>query len=486
MVFSSSVFMFLFLPITLVVYLMVYGLSYLLNKKNNIETNIMIGTEVCNVWLLMTSLLFYAWGEPIYVFLMLGSIIINYLVGRLIDYGEKKGIGGVFLASGLVVDVLILILFKYMAFLIGNINVIFHSDISVPEIALPIGISFYTFQEMSYLIDLYRKKIYVQKNLLHLSLYVAMFPQLIAGPIVRYIDIEEEIKNRKITMNDIANGIGRFSTGLIKKVLVADRISALADIAFSMNADGNLPMALSWLGMIAYTLQIYFDFSGYSDMAIGLGRIMGFKFNENFTLPYCSCSVKEFWRRWHISLSTWFRDYVYIPLGGSRCGIYRSDLNLLVVFCLTGLWHGASWNFVVWGLYHAVFLVIERYISRFMKEREYKENVIPKSLKWVLTMLVIAVGWMFFRAESLGTAVIYISKLLNIHDVRLLFSLSWLDREIIFSLMLGVLLCIPYSESLKKSKAWGVMIKILKPLGFALACVYVLSASYSPFLYFRF
>lgn len=493
MVFSSSIFVFIFLPLTLSVYYMIYCAFGIFRGSLSMKMTLRTRTNACNFWLLFASFVFYSWGEPVYIVLMVASIIINYFAGRLIERARKRNAAGIVLTVFIAVDVLILVVFKYLGFIVGNFITIFHLNVIVPEIALPIGISFYTFQEMSYLIDLYRKKIPVQKNILHLALYVAMFPQLIAGPIVRYIDIEKELLERNVTLHGISKGISRFSTGLVKKVLVADRISVLADLAFSMNTSGEVPLTMSWLGMLAYTLQIYFDFSGYSDMAIGLGEMMGFHFNENFNLPYCSTSVKEFWRRWHISLSTWFRDYVYIPLGGSRCSCLRADINLLIVFILTGFWHGASWNFVVWGLYYAVFLLVERLVSRHIKIDNVKDKVVAMKLnkafllvRWIITTMIIAIGWIFFRAESLTAAISYIRQLVDVNNTRLLYSLSYLDREIICAIILGILFCIPYSRKIKKKIGWKVVKHTLLPIGFLIACIYVLSDTYSPFLYFRF
>ena len=326
MVFSSEIFLFVFLPITM--------LCYFIFKPCR------------NLILLLASLLFYAWGEPVYVILMLVSIIVNYLLGLLIEAQESVKIRKLTLAFSCTLNLAFLGLFKYASFLIQNLALI-GIEIKDPEIRLPIGISFYTFQAMSYVIDIYRQKVPAQKSVFKLGLYISMFPQLIAGPIVRYSDIEQEIDNRHTTYNDFYEGSKRFMLGFSKKVLIADTVGKAADIAFGMN---NLSMNMAWLGAIAYTIQIYFDFSGYSDMAIGLGRIFGFHFLENFNYPYVSTSVKEFWRRWHMSLSGWFKDYLYIPLGGSRCGKLKIYRNLIIVFLLTGLWHGASWNFVVWGL----------------------------------------------------------------------------------------------------------------------------------------
>ncbi len=338
MVFSSVVFLFVFLPVTI-------GVYFISNDAFK------------NIWLLATSLFFYSWGEPKCIILMLLSICINYILGLVINKAKEKKICILILVFTIVVNVGILLYFKYFNFFIYNINRILTSKISVRSIALPIGISFYTFQSMSYVIDVYRNHVRVQKNILKLGLYISFFPQLIAGPIIRYIDIEKYLDKRNIDINKIYNGVKKFAVGFSKKVLIADQLAVLADTVFEQNGISAL---IAWVGAIAYSLQIYFDFSGYSDMAVGLGKIFGFEFMNNFNYPYISGSVKEFWRRWHISLSAWFKDYVYIPLGGSRCSKFRAGLNLVIVFLLTGFWHGASWNFIIWGLYYAVFLILER------------------------------------------------------------------------------------------------------------------------------
>ena len=341
MVFSSAIFLWLFLPITLLVY-------YLAPRR------------LKNFFLLLASLTFYSWGEPKYIFLMMLSIVVNYFLGLIIDKLNNQLKCCIFVVA-ILFNIGILMVFKYGAFVIENANLVFGSELRIPQIALPIGISFYTFQVLSYIIDLYRGEIKVQKNILNLALYITLFPQLIAGPIVRYIDIEKEIEDRAISICGIKEGIYRFIIGLSKKVLIADRVAVISDEAFALVSP---PCTLAWIGIIAYAIQIYYDFSGYSDMAIGLGKMLGFNFNENFNYPYFSKSIKEFWRRWHISLSTWFRDYVYIPLGGSRCGSIRASFNLIIVFFLTGFWHGASWNFIIWGLYYAFFLILERYCGK--------------------------------------------------------------------------------------------------------------------------
>ena len=342
MLFSSPIFLFSFLPITLFVYYI-----FLIKTK-----------RVKNYFLLLMSLIFYAWGEPKFIVMLIASIVINWFFGILIDKNrENKKKSKLIIALMLLANLSILIVFKYLGFLVTNINVIFNQNLVVPNIALPIGISFFTFQAISYVIDVYRKNGTVQKNILNVGLYLAFFPQLIAGPIVRYETVAEQINYRKENFDDFSNGVYRFIFGLSKKVLISNQMAIIADVAFDNSPSSVL---FAWLGAIAYALQIYFDFSGYSDMAIGLGAMFGFKFDENFNYPYIAKSITDFWHRWHISLSTWFRDYVYIPLGGSRCKRSRAFLNIFIVWLLTGIWHGASWNFILWGLYFFVFLIIEK------------------------------------------------------------------------------------------------------------------------------
>ena len=342
MLFSSPIFLFSFLPITLFVYYI-----FLIKTK-----------RVKNYFLLLMSLIFYAWGEPKFIVMLIASIVINWFFGILIDKNrENKKKSKLIIALMLLANLSILIVFKYLGFLVTNINVIFNQNLVVPNIALPIGISFFTFQAISYVIDVYRKNGTVQKNILNVGLYLAFFPQLIAGPIVRYETVAEQINYRKENFDDFSKGVYRFIFGLSKKVLISNQMAIIADVAFDNSPSSVL---FAWLGAIAYALQIYFDFSGYSDMAIGLGAMFCFKFDENFNYPYIAKSITDFWHRWHISLSTWFRDYVYIPLGGSRCKRSKAFLNIFIVWLLTGIWHGASWNFILWGLYFFAFLIIEK------------------------------------------------------------------------------------------------------------------------------
>ena len=389
MLFSSLTFLWLFLPAVVV-------LNLLLTRIG--------GNRAANVLLLAASLLFYAWGEPVYIVLMLVSVLINYAAGILLS--RVSGVGGgrrALLWLTVVTNLALLMYFKYAGMLVSLANRLFRTSFEVPAIALPIGISFFTFQAMSYVIDVYRHTCTAQKNPLKLALYISFFPQLIAGPIVKYREIHEQIDHRQITLSQTAEGIRRFACGLAKKVLIANTLAECADRIYALEMTA-VTGAMLWFASLAYTLQIYYDFSGYSDMAIGLGRMFGFSFSENFSYPYTSASVREFWRRWHISLSSWFRDYVYIPLGGSRKGAMRTCLNLVLVFALTGLWHGASLSFLFWGLFHGAFLLLERTgFDRVLK------RIRPAG--YLYTFLVAHFGWVFFRTEHIRDALRIIKRL---------------------------------------------------------------------------
>ena len=379
MVFSDLFFIFTFLPTFILCYLLASGIDRWTGKDSNIAKNIV---------LVVFSLIFYAWGEPVYVFLMIGSVIINYFVGRLIDKGEGTG-RKTALTIGLILNIAILGTFKYAGFF-GEILQSLGLPVTPPAIALPIGISFYTFQSISYLIDVYRRESPVQRRFINLLLYISMFPQLIAGPIVRYGTVAKEIMQRRICTRDFAEGIYRFLIGLGKKVIIANQMSEIVD-QFLVNGLSELSTGGAWIGVLAFTFQIYFDFSGYSDMAIGLGRCMGFHFNENFRHPYCCNSITDFWRRWHISLGSFFRDYVYIPMGGNR---RHQALNILVVWFLTGMWHGASWNFIIWGLYFGLIVMIEKYtLLRVIGK-------IPSALLHVYSLLLVITGWGIFYFDD--------------------------------------------------------------------------------------
>ena len=472
MVFSSLIFLILFLPILLVIY-------YLIPSKKTFAWK--------NVILLIFSLIFYAWGEPIYILLMLFSSIVDYTIGNLIDKVPKKK--KIWLTLSIVVNLGMLMYFKYTNFFIDNINNIFNLNIDFLEVTLPIGISFFTFQTMSYSIDVYRGSVKAEKNFLNFFLYVCMFPQLIAGPIVRYIDVAKELKDREITFEKISNGLKIFLYGLFKKVLIANNLGLLFDTIKVMDSN-ELTVLLSWLGLIAYTLQIYFDFSGYSNMALGLGKMLGFTYPENFNYPYISKSITEFWSRWHMTLSGFFKDYVYIPLGGNRCSKLRHITNLLIVWMLTGFWHGAEWNYLLWGLYFGIILIIEKYLLKNILEKS------PKFIKHIYAIILILIGWLIFTSNDITHLNDYLKSLIGI-NVPLS---SKLSIELLVSnisiIIIGIILSTPIYKILsnKISNINNKYIKIsinsisilLIIILFIITLSYLVSNSYNPFLYFRF
>lgn len=471
MLFSSTTFIYLFLPIVLFFNFVVFKKSRLLQ----------------NIFLLFSSLFFYAWGEPKFVLVMIASIIINWFFGLIISKKrENKKISKLIIALDVSLNLGILFLFKYLTFTCSIIDSIFGVRLPIPNIALPIGISFFTFQAMSYVIDVYRQKGEVQTNILYVGLYISFFPQLIAGPIVRYETIADEIKNRRETLDDFFDGFARFVVGLSKKVLLANSFAILSDQSFNTIKNDSISVVFSWLGAIAYTLQIFFDFSGYSDMAIGLGRMFGFHFLENFDYPYISTSITEFWRRWHMSLGTWFRDYVYFPLGGSRCGKLRNIFNLFVVWSLTGLWHGANFTFIVWGLMYFVLLVIEK-LTGLHKKSHKLLNV----LKWIYTVLFVVLGWVIFRADSIGHAFVYIKSMFGLTGNVFADGIftGWFTQNLIL-LVIGIVLSTPIFRFLSQKTKDNNVIGFVKAGG--LICLFVLSvaslvsSSYNPFIYFNF
>ena len=466
MVFSSLIFLFVFLPIVLVLYFI---------TPNRFK----------NVILLLSSLFFYTWGEGDLVLLLIGSSVFNYFIARYIQGKNKK--------AGLVLSIFfnlgLLGFFKYFNFTIDNINQILslfgmHSETlnNASKIALPIGISFYTFQALSYCIDVYYGKIRANKNYIEFATYLCMFPQLVAGPIVRYIDIEAKFKERQPNIESISNGVERFMIGFSKKIIIANPLSQIADEIFAMNY-ADLSTSLAWLGIFAYSMQIYFDFSGYSDMAIGLGKMFGYDFLENFNYPYISKSIKEFWRRWHISLSSWFKDYLYIPLGGNRKGATRTYVNLFIVFATTGLWHGASWNFIVWGLFYAVFLVIERLGFNKVLEK------LPKVIAHIYALFVIVIGWVFFRANSLTAAVSYILSMFRLAGNDWANFRFVINNHYIFTIIVGIILSIPFPKLkayIDAHEGAKIVRDVFVVLAFVVAVCFMVGSGYSPFLYFRF
>ena len=460
MVFSSITFLFIFLPVTLLLYYIVPG-------------------KLKNFVLLLVSLIFYAWGEPIYVFLMLYSILFNYWMGLLMEKHEalKKEI----LVFSVIINLFLLGFFKYYGFLVSNINAIFHLSLPIREIALPIGISFYTFQALSYIIDLGRGRFKAQKNFIAFATYITMFPQLIAGPIVRYEEIRTQMMKRTLSLERFGTGALRFIVGLSKKVLLANMIGSLFDAVQAMGS--GVSVLSAWLGAVAFTFQIYFDFSGYSDMAIGLGDMLGFHFSENFDYPYASASVTDFWRRWHISLGTWFREYVYIPLGGNRVSTWKHIRNILVVWFLTGLWHGAAWNFVFWGLYYGILLLFEKYVLNKIK--------LPKFLRWAMMILAVIIGWVFFSANDLSSAFAALGAMFGIGtsagvDSAALYYLKTYGILLILCAFFSLPLANLIVKHWKKSTTLRVVLIAIAMILLVLSTACLVSENYNPFLYFRF
>lgn len=466
MVFSSTIFLCVYLPLVLLGY-------YICPKKGR------------NLFLLIVSLVFYAWGEPKYVFLMIFSILVNYIFGRLMDkHRENKKRLKLMLVLSVVIDLGLLSVFKYTDFIITNVNAIFGANFDLLNIALPIGISFYTFQAMSYTIDVYRNDVRVQKNLIDFGMYITMFPQLIAGPIVRYADVQDQLAERSVTTADFSEGVMRFVVGLGKKVLLANQMGAVWSDIYALGGDVSALMA--WTGAIAYTFQIYFDFSGYSDMAIGLGRMFGFKFPENFRYPYQSVSITDFWRRWHITLSTWFKEYLYIPLGGNRRGLARQALNLLIVWSLTGFWHGAGWNFVMWGLYYFVILFIEKLFLLKALDK------LPKFFRHVYALVLIIIGWVIFASDDVSVLLPYLGSMFGANG-----AIGGMDvYTLLTKAVLLIICCIASTELPKKlflsaagamnEKAAFTLKSVLTIALLALSMILLIGDSYNPFLYFRF
>lgn len=472
MVFSSLLFLFRFLPIVLIIY-------FISPRK------------LRNAILFFSSLVFYAWGEPIYVVLMLFSTVVDFTHGMLVHYFKEKGqikYAKLAVGSAMTINLLLLGFFKYSDFIIRNINSIAGSSIPLLNLALPIGISFYTFQTMSYTIDIYRGDAKVQKNIISFGSYVALFPQLIAGPIVQYNTVAEQLNHRKENLDEFSYGIMRFMCGLGKKVLLANNIGMLWDQINALPVH-NLPVLTAWIGITAFAFQLYFDFSGYSDMAIGLGHMFGFRFLENFNYPYMSRSITEFWRRWHISLSSWFRDYVYIPLGGNRHGLAKQVRNISIVWLLTGVWHGASWNFVLWGVYFGAFLILEKFIL--LKWL----NKVPKFLTHVYTLFVVWIGWTLFAFDDLSAGISYLKAMFGMNGMGVL------NREGMYLLLnyavLLVILMIACTNLPKKIATYitektseSIVIPCLRNVFiigvFLISLSYLVASTYNPFLYFRF
>lgn len=466
MLFSSMSFIYIFLPVVCFLYLAA--------RK-----------ELLNPILLIASILFYAWGEPRYLAIMLVTIMVNYLGALLVEkYPLKKKFT---LVITIVANLGFLIYFKYFNFILENINSIFHTNIDFIKVIMPIGISFYTFQAMSYLIDVFRGECRAQKDIYKLALYICLFPQLIAGPIVKYHDVAEQIDSREVNFEKVDIGVKRFIIGLAKKMLIANTMGAIADKIFVQAPDTFTPL-VAWIGSLAYTMQLFYDFSGYSDMAIGLGLIFGFRFMENFNYPYISKSITEFWRRWHISLSTWFKQYLYIPLGGNRISKNRTYINLAIVFFLTGLWHGASWNFIFWGLWNGFFIILEK-MTGWHKETD---KPFINFLKHLYTIFVFVLGWVMFRADNMNYALTYIKNmfgLVKVHDIS--YGISYYgDTVEVLTFIIAVVCAMPvFSKILEikeERKILRSIVNIWLIILFILSTAAIAASTYNPFIYFRF
>lgn len=483
MVFSSPIFLFLFLPTVLVV-CSVGELRW----RNRL--------------LLLFSVIFYAWGEVVFVFLMLGSALVNHFLGQWVERENNPSYRKWALSIAVAFNIGMLAIFKYANFALANLNellALFQIDpLQMGSVRLPLGISFFTFHALSYVIDIYRQKWPAAKKPGDVALYIFFFPQLIAGPILRWSAIAPQLVQRVVTREKFAEGIRRFVGGLAKKMIIANTVAAPADKLFALPSE-ELTFSLAWLAIICYTLQIYFDFSGYSDMAVGLGKMFGFKFVENFNFPYTAQSIKDFWRRWHISLSSWFRDYLYIPLGGNRCSVWRNHLNLMMVFFLCGLWHGASWNFVIWGLYHGAFLILERTSFGDWVER------LPRLLRHTYTLLVVIVGWVFFRVETFSQATSFLASMAGFStgaDPNQKLARYW-NNELMWSIILGIIFSMPAWIWLKTflgrvqnlvpaifqpvTRNLGLTLELFLVVALLLISVSLLAGgTYNPFIYFRF
>lgn len=473
MIFSSLEFLCVFLPVVFALYCLLPSI------------------KVKNALLIVASLLFYAYGEPVYVLLMIASSFMNYGMARLIAKGEKRK--KIFLVLAVALNLGILAVFKYADFAVDTVNGLLSTNIPLPGITLPIGISFFTFQALSYVIDVYWDRVEVQKNYFNILLYISFFPQLIAGPIVKYRDINEAIENRVMNADEIAKGLRRFICGLGKKVLIANTAGLVADHVFTA-AHSKVNFVVAWIGAIAYLMQIYYDFSGYSDMAIGLGHMFGFRFKENFQYPYGADSIQEFWRRWHISLSTWFKEYLYIPLGGNRKGTARTCLNRIIVFFFTGLWHGANWTFVIWGLWHGMFLLFETYCPIVKKA--------PKVIARIYTLLVVCVGFVMFRADTLTEGLFMIKQMFtgfSMDPASMSFAVQQLTPWFVVMLAAGIIGAAPIRKLVDhirenvqpevlagKWKTVQIVLYVASAVLLIWCMIRLSGSTYNPFIYFRF
>ena len=468
MLFSSMTFVFMFLPIVCSV--------YLLARK-----------DLQNYILLIASILFYAWGEPRYLAIMFLTILVNYVGANYISRSKNQKHRKLLLMATIIVDLSFLFYFKYFNFVMDNINAVFNMDIKFIDVVMPIGISFYTFQAMSYVIDVYRKEVKAQRDIYKLALYITLFPQLVAGPIVKYHDVDEQISNRDVTFDKVTYGVKRFIIGLSKKMLIANTLGAVADKIFNQPVEA-FNATTAWIGAFAYSLQLFYDFSGYSDMAIGLGAIFGFKFLENFNYPYISRSITEFWRRWHLSLSTWFKEYLYIPLGGNRVSPVRTYINLFIVFLATGFWHGASWNFIFWGLWHGMFIIFEKYTNWHQKEGGLK----IKLAQHIYTIFAFVIGWVMFRAENMSYAWNYVKNMLGlIKKHEIVYEIPYyVDNIEIITFIAGVTCAMPVFKGILnvryRNKVLRAAINIWLMILFVVSASAIAASTYNPFIYFRF
>lgn len=463
MLFSSLFFLCIFLPFTLLLYFTV--------KKS-----------LRNYILLIVSLIFYAWGEPKYLAIMLIVILINYLAGILIEKVKyKKEV----VTIAILANLGILFYFKYYNFALENFNKMYWINLPIIEVIMPIGISFFIFQGLSYAVDVYRGDVKPQKDFCKLALYISLFPQLIAGPIIKYHDVQKEIESRKDSLENIYKGLKRFSFGLGKKILLANTLGEVADKIFQLNTS-TIDFKIAWLGALCYSLQLYFDFSGYSDMAIGLGRVFGFYFLENFNYPYISKSITEFWRRWHISLGSWFREYLYIPLGGNRKGKFRTYLNLFLVFLATGIWHGANYTFIIWGVWHGIFIIIERLIGI-----ENYKKLSHRFIRHIYTILIFLIGWVLFRSENIEYAYNFLKVMFGfIKNNDISYNvLYYLDNKVLFSLLIGSILSVPVFRLVTEkysNRINGIIINLISLLILMASLITISASTYNPFIYFRF
>lgn len=463
MVFSSMVFMCIFLPVVFILHC------------------ILPGIRLKNALLLLASVLFYAYGEPVYIILLFVSTLLNYFCACLIESSKyKKAI----LILAVICNLGILVVFKYTDFILGTVNTLTGLHLPLPQIRMPIGISFFTFQAMSYVIDVYRGTTKAQKNYAKVLLYISFFPQLIAGPIVKYHDIAQEIDNRTQSLEGVSLGIRRFSAGLCKKVLISNTMGLVADQLFGASA-GNINAAGAWLGAISYMLQIYFDFSGYSDMAIGLGWMFGFHFKENFNYPYISGSIREFWRRWHISLSGWFLEYLYIPLGGNRKGKFRTVVNKMIVFLCTGIWHGAAVNFLFWGIYHGCFLMLEEYVPWIGR----KGSKLKAVFQHIYALLVVCIGFVFFRADTMSQGLFWIKEMFTgftWNAAAMSFAVQQITPVFLVTLAGALIACCPVIKTVNNKKWYAPFAYVCSLLGLVVCMLSLASGTYNPFIYFRF